>query len=390
MTQFEVLHLRSPGEVRESAAPWDDLWQRSGVTLPTARAALVAHWVERLAPQRRFHALAVESDGRWLAALPLIEPRLRRVVKVGRLPCNEWSWAGDLLFDPNATPEALDRLIDAIVELSLPLLWFDGVPLAQPHWRRFLDALERRGIAYERHERFRIGLVDLTRDWAAYQAAWSGNFRRQMRKMTRRADELGGVALSVHRPTGAAELERLLQLGFEIEDRSWKGRDGTSVLKSPQMHEYLHEQAALLAELGHLELFFLEFEGQSIAFEYGMLSKRTYFSPKVGYDEAYSHLSPGQLLRLKMMEQFFGDPMRNTWDFLGPLVEAPDRWTTSAYAIERLVVATGGISGRLALRAYRDWWPALRRLRDHGLRRAETRNGNSEAVENTPASISAH
>ncbi|MEX2139488.1 MAG: GNAT family N-acetyltransferase [Pirellulales bacterium] len=383
MTQFAVLHLRSPGEVRESAAPWDDLWRRSGVTLPTARAALVAHWVQQLAPERRFHALAIEGDGRWLAALPLVESRLRQIVKVGRLPSNEWSWAGDLLLDPDATAEVLERLIDAIVELSLPLLWFDGVPLGQPHWQRFLDALRRRGIAYERHERFRIGLVDLTNNWDAYQAAWSGNFRRQMRKMTRRADELGGVALSVHRPTDAAELERLLQLGFAVEDRSWKGRDGTSVLKSPEMHQYLCEQAGLLNNLGHLELFFLEFDGQPIAFEYGMLGKRTYFSPKVGYDDEYSHLSPGQLLRLKMTEQFFADPARDTWDFLGPLVEATDRWTTSAYAIERLVVATGGISGRLALRAYRDWWPAVRRLRDRCRGGSECNNGKLQVAESS-------
>lgn len=364
MSDYRITHLRSACELQDVAVPWDDLWLRSGVTLPTARAALVAHWLQRLAPEQRFHGLVVEGDGRFLAAIPLVESRLRHVVKVGRLPCNEWSWAGELLLDEQAPPEALDRLIEAIVELSLPLLWFDGVPLGQPHWQRFLDALRRRDIAYERYERFRIGVADLTQNWTAYQAGWSANFRRQMRKMTRRADELGGVAMSVHRPNDAAELERLLQLGFEVEDRSWKGRDGTSILKSPEMHEYLRRQASLLAESGHLELFFLEVDGKPIAFEYGMLSKRTYFSPKVGYDEGYSHLSPGQLLRLKMTERFFADPARDTWDFLGPLVEATDRWTTGTYAIERLVVATSGISGHLALRAYRDWWPAVRRLRE--------------------------
>jgi CelD/BcsL family acetyltransferase involved in cellulose biosynthesis len=185
-----------------------------------------------------------------------------------------------------------------------------------------------------------------------------------MRKMTRRSEELGGIAMRIHRPTNTEELAHLLRLGFEVEDRSWKGRDGTSVLKSPAMHKYLCQQAELLRRLGHLELAFLEFEDQPIAFEYGMCSKGTYFSPKVGYDEKYAHLTPGQLLRLKMMEQFFTDAARTTWDFLGPLVEATDRWTTGSYPIERLVVATGGVSGRVALRAYRDWWPAVRRLRE--------------------------
>jgi CelD/BcsL family acetyltransferase involved in cellulose biosynthesis len=364
IADLQLLHFRTTAELRAAAADWDDLWQRSTTTLPTARAALVSHWVERLAPQRPLHAIAVRENGRLVAAMPLIETRLKGVLKAARLPCNEWSWAGDLLVDPDASAEALNSLIDGMLSLSQPLLWFDGVPLSQPHWQRLLAALDDRGIAYARRQRFRIGLVDLAQDWAAYQAAWSGNFRRQMRKMTRRADELGGVSLSMHRPSNPAELQRLLRLGFEVEDRSWKGQQGTSVLKTPQMHEYLCEQAALLAELGNLELYLLEFDGKPIAFEYGMSAKRTYFSPKVGYDEAFSHLSPGQLLRLKMMERFFADSACDTWDFLGPMVEATERWTTSSYSIERLVVATGGISSRLALRTYRDWLPAAKRLRE--------------------------
>lgn len=364
MAAYNIIHVESSEALRDVAASWNDLWLRSGVTLPTARASLVAHWVQTLATEQRFHGLAIESDGRFLAAIPLVESRLRGLVKVGRLPCNEWSWAGDLLLDPEAAPDVVQRLVAAIKELSLPLLWFDGVPLEQPHWQQFLEALRDRDIAYQRHERFRIGVVDLTGDWSNYQSERSRNFRRQLRKIAQRAEELGGVALSLHRPTDAGELERLLQRGFEVEDRSWKGRDGTSILKSPEMCSYLREQALLLAEMGQLELYFLEFGGQPIAFEYGMASKGTYFSPKVGYDEEYSHLTPGQLLRLKMIEQFFADPARKTWDFLGPLAEATDRWTTSTYAIERLVVATGGISGRLALRTYRDLWPALRRLRE--------------------------
>jgi hypothetical protein len=325
----------------------------------------------------------VEGDGRFRAAIPLLESRLRQVIKAGRLPCNEWSWAGDLLLDEQAPPEAIDRLIDALIELSLPLLWFDGVPLAQPYWQRFIEALHRRGIAYQRHERFRIGTVDLNQDWPEYQERWSGNFRRQLRRITRRAEELGGVSLSVHRPQNTAELERLLERGFGVEDRSWKGREGTSILKSPELCAYLRQQAELLTRLGHLELHFLEFEGQPIAFEYGMVSKGTYFSPKVGYDEAYAHLTPGQLLRLRMMEQFFADPARTTWDFLGPLVDATDRWSTGSYAIERFVVATGGISGRLALRAYRDWWPAVRKLRDRSARVSREKCRTAQVAENS-------
>ena len=38
----QLLHLRSAQQLRDVAAAWDNLWERSAVTLPTARASMVA------------------------------------------------------------------------------------------------------------------------------------------------------------------------------------------------------------------------------------------------------------------------------------------------------------------------------------------------------------
>jgi GNAT acetyltransferase-like protein len=364
MARFQTHHFRDSHELRQAAERWDDLWRRSETTLPTARALPIAQWVEELCENKPFHALVVEHDGQFVAALPLIQARLKRLFPIVRRPSNDWSWAGDLLVDPNCDAGAVGRLVELIARETPGLLWLDGVPLESPYWRRFLECLDARGMTYQRHERFRIGTLDCTCDFEVYQKAWSGNFRRQMKKMSRRAEELGGVTLAVHRPSDEKTVNELLRRGFAVEDRSWKGREGTSVLKTPAMNRFLRKQAALLAEMGHLELAFLEFEDRSIAFELGWTSKGWYFSPKVGYDEEYSHLSPGQLLRLKLAERFFSDRERVGWDFLGPLVEATEKWASGSYAIERLVVSTGGMGGDAFMHAYRHWWPALRRLRD--------------------------
>jgi hypothetical protein len=116
------------------------------------------------------------------------------------------------------------------------------------------------------------------------------------------------------------------------------------------------------------------------------MSKGWYFSPKVGYDEEYSHLTPGQLLRLKLTERFFADRERRGWDFLGPLVEATKKWTTSSYAVARLVVSTGRLGGDAFLHAYRHWWPALRRLRE----RARGEEAGEPAVAGAPLRLTAY
>jgi len=66
--------LDSIGAIRCRAAAWDRLWQRSEVSLPTARAELTAQWLEHFARKASFCVLSVEDDGdlvacyRWQAA----------------------------------------------------------------------------------------------------------------------------------------------------------------------------------------------------------------------------------------------------------------------------------------------------------------------------------
>ncbi len=76
--------------------------------------------------------------------------------------------------------------------------------------------------------------------------------------------------------------------------------------------KFYQEQAENLAKESQLELAFLRHQGVDIAFEYAWFSKGVYCTPKVGYDEQYSHLSPGQLIRYLTLERFFKDPSRKS------------------------------------------------------------------------------
>ncbi len=381
MAEYRVIEYRSGAELRKAAAIWDDLWQRSDVTIPTARAILIADWIEQFAPHSDFHAITVQLDGQMLAAIPICGGRIRRVLSVARLPENAWSWAGELLLDPQCEYEqVLDLLVDAIVRLPWPLLWCDGVPLESTRWQQLLAAFERDRCSIAHEVRFRVGTVDMTQPWEQYRSTWSGNFRGQMRKMSKRAEELGGVEVLQYHPLAGEQLNSLLQKGFEIGDRSWKGVQSTSVLKSPALRRFIWQQAAAMAQLGHLELTFLGHGNVNIAFEYGWRSKGVYYSPKVGYDQAFAYLSPGQLLRLKMAEQFFADGDRRTWDFLGPLTDATERWSTGSYSIDRLIVGTRGFAGRMLIGAFEKCWPTVRKLRNSwqsrdGIKQEFLRNG---------------
>ncbi len=351
MPALQLIQLDSLAALRDAAPAWDDLWQRSDVAVPVARAELIAQWIEACVPRAAIRALAVQQNGQFVAALPLVGGRVKRLLRVGRLPANSWAWSGDLLVDPLADVEpVMETLAAAVARLPWPLVWFDAVPLETPRWRQFVAALDAIGLASSQRQRFCIGEIEIDHDWTAYQSRWTANHRHQLRRINNRAAKEGGVTMTVNRKVPSEQIDELLRRGFEIEDRSWKGSAGSSVLKSPAQFEFYCRQARQLAEWGQLQLTFLEHAGQPIAFEYGWNAKGTYFSPKVGYDDAFARLSPGQLLRHRLLERFFADPDQHLFDFIGPLSEATAKWITRAYPISRLVVGTGGRIGRLLVR----------------------------------------
>ncbi len=374
--RWQVLDLTEESVHAKLGEEWNELWERSEVTFATARWEHVLTWKRTFMPDARLLAVVVQEGDQLRAALPLVQSRARKFIPVWRSLCSDWGMAGDLLVDGlSSHPDAVfDHLVDGIRSLRLPWLWFDVVDLEQTRWQGLCTALQRRKMTHIARARFPVGKIAIhsgnaPRDWAAYQASWSGNFRRQMRKMVRRAEELGGVHLEIHRPFNRLDIAELLERGFAVEDRGWKGAAGSSVARTPIARQYYQEQAENLAKEGQLELSFLRHQGTDIAFEYAWFSKGVYCTPKVGYDEQYSHLSPGQLIRYLTLQRFFNDPSRKEFDFVGPLSEATAKWANEKYNVSTLVVSTGRLGSNLLLTLIEKCIPLLKQIigRDQGL-----------------------
>jgi CelD/BcsL family acetyltransferase involved in cellulose biosynthesis len=359
-----IRQFRSSDELRAQAAAWDDLWTRSDCHEPMARAALVAHWVETFAGSP-FRAVAVEQDGRLVAALPLIERRLKGVFKVLALPTNHWATNGNLLLDPTVdTARVLDALVAALGDGTQPILWFDRVSYDEPHWLAFQAAVRRADGLVGRREAYLTAQIEVGDDFDKYEAGLAASHRRNCRSRTKSLERNGDTKCIVASSGDDAQIDDLVRRGFEVEDRSWKGMAGTSVLKSPGMLEFYQAEARLAAELGHLDLSFLEHQGRAIAFAYTMHAKGTYYEVKLGYDEEFKKFGPGHLLLRYKLQRLFADRSAKRVDCRGPLIPWISNWTERSYPVGRLVATPPTLLGRTVFRAYEEWWPRIRaRLR---------------------------
>lgn len=353
---MQLICLHSKDKLLSAAGDVNELWRRSEVALPAARAEPLAAWLDQFAPRQDFKMLVVLDAGRWAAALPLVGRRLMGLLPAAYWPYSPWWTSGELLLDLESDQDAVfDVLAAELARLKRPLIWLDAVRFAAPRWRALLRAVERASLPCSVQQQAVIGQVEIDHDWDEYQARWTKGHRRKMKIALRKADAAGGVQLRYYDRRSPSEIEPLVQAGFEIEHCSWKGGQRSSVRSQPGMLEYYLEQARLLAAAGCLTLSFLEHRGQPIAFEYGLKGKGTYYSYKVGYDERFAELTPGQLLRFQLLQQFFADPACTLVDFAGPLCRATSAWSTRVEPVGRMVIGASSITGRLLHASYRFW-----------------------------------
>ncbi len=367
-TDLQVEILDSTDALRAVAEDWDDLWQRSDVTMPTLCAEPAASWIEIFAPNTQQRIVTVRQNRRLVGALPIVGRKLRRVVPVGDVPLNQWSANGDLLIDTETDIAAVtEQLAEAIRDLPWPLLWFQMVPWKSDHWTSLAEKLAGLGAQVGTSTGFEVARTSLEGPFDDYLADRSKNLRRSVRKDLKRLEAEGRVELRLLDNLLPEEVEDLLRRAFSIEDSGWKGKAGTSVLRSDGVFEFYLRQAKHFACRGILRIAFLKCGGKAIAFEVGWIGKGVYHSFKVGYDEAYGKFGPGHLLRYKLIEAGCRDPHLHFVDFQGPINQALRPWSTETYPIGRLAVCPPRVTSRAL-------WAGLNTARhlSHSFRHAAT------------------
>ena len=350
---LRLARITTTASLRDRARVWDDLWERSGVASPAARAEPLAIWLDHFAAGCALQCLTVERSGRLDAALPLYCKRAGGVLPTLRLPRNGWAISGDLLVDPEAPEAVYDALARRLSHCSAGLLWLTLAPYEEPQWQRLRAAMLRAGMPLLIEKQYDVPQVELASDWGTYDRSRDGDARRSRNRYARMMERDGGANLEVVSHFEPRELERLLRLGFKIEDRSWKGEEGSSVLKQPGLFDFTLRQARHYADRDDLRLVFLKLAGEPIAFTYQYRSKGTQFCEKLGYDQRFRRYGPGRQMIMRLLQDLHEDPECRVLDFAGRLMDWNAEWATRSHPVGRIIAAPRGVMGRMLLEGYR-------------------------------------
>jgi CelD/BcsL family acetyltransferase involved in cellulose biosynthesis len=356
---------RGMAAIRRLAPAWNRL-VHSGAQNPWSDALwMECYWgaFARRDADLVVHAL-FDSD-----RLVTVVPLLRRG---GLLP--RWSHAGNahtsywVIAWPDPRPEVAGRILDHLLS-SVTLLDVRPVHSKGPVVQALAAAARERRLPVALEEYTGDVIIDVPSSWALCRERLSRNLRSGTARKLRGLERLGPVQFEV--VEGGDALDRVLQECYQVETLGWKAVRGSPILASPETARFYAELASAYARAGRLAIYTLRVGGKLVAFEYCLRGQGTIEMLKLSFDPSFSAQSPGNVLRMFLLEKEASEGQITTYH-MGRPADASGwklRWATRVEPLARLRIYAPGMKATIAyhsgpnLRATLKRSPGIMRLR---------------------------
>jgi CelD/BcsL family acetyltransferase involved in cellulose biosynthesis len=359
---------------REAFVALEKEWNAALARGPRDEPMLRHEWlrahVENFTPGAPLRVFLARTGRELHAAIPLIERREQSLDTCGlplvtwELPASDHSQRGGILLGRRFA-EALTPLWRRIQsEPGWDRLRLRDLPEGAPEWR-LRELADRDGFPCglwtslyspflplpEGKPEERYGKVE-----AAVDARFRSNLRRRRKRLAEKHGEVKYVRVD---GSDARALDQGLADFFDLEASGWKGKAGTAIAIDPRLVGYYTQLARDAAARNALHLSFVEAGGKRIAGHLAIAHAGRFFLVKVGYDEKFRELSPGQQLAAEAIRASCALGLRE-FDFLGPWMEWKADWEPKVRPHTWLTIFRPTSAGRLIHAARYVFWPVAR------------------------------
>lgn len=175
----------------------------------------------------------------------------------------------------------------------------------------------------------------------------ASNFRRNLRRLRRRAEELGKLEYQSSRDP--RELERLFDLFMEVEASGWKGDtgQGSAIRCQPRVEAFYRTLISEYSATNACAINLLLLNGTCIAGQFCLLTNDVLYLLKIGYHESYSQIAPGYLLLDEVLKKYADGRQVHSVNFV---TDPPwtHLWRAASLAVYDCTVYNNTVRGWLA------------------------------------------
>ena len=337
---IRLVDVRSIEELAEHAEAWNELFRKADRLSPLLSYPwLSAFFQSLITPQERWLCLFAYENDRIIGIFPLVASYSYRFMgyslQLFKLPYHFAHTSGTDALTLPGREDIFDVFFDYLNHIPsvFPVFSFKHVPEHYPAIKYF-SSPKHKMCAVRKAAGFE-DFVLVPGSAAEYFAGLSANFRKNLNKASRKLEDLKDVKFRFCENTRSVQENTARFL--DVENIGWKGRRETSIKNYPDSARMFEMAAEGLSSAGMMAFSFLEAGDKTIAAQYAMLSNRTMYCLKTGYDEDYAACSPGNMLLLKIIEAACGS---GKFDELNLISGAAilDKWNVQKRPLYHLIV----------------------------------------------------
>lgn len=294
-------HIRSMDELEQVRDEWNDVYKASGMNLPILTYEYVKLWYECFSSPKDIRVFKVMERDKVIGFLPMVV-RTKNRIRVLTNQTNDHCFYGEALVRQGFEEAFRQRLLDEILNENgwdvMHHIFSYSFSALYPLFPESLLAGGKYRWKMNVHPTYTIVLDKSCDEY--FHKDLSSNMRKSLKLSKNRLKKAGPHRfLHFEQDEAVGKWQDFLR----IEDSGWKGRNGTSILRTtPEYRRYYDGLIRILSATRDLHLYFLELDRKYIAAAVGYTAGDVFQYLKIGYDEEYQALSPSNMLFMHLME----------------------------------------------------------------------------------------
>jgi CelD/BcsL family acetyltransferase involved in cellulose biosynthesis len=320
----------------DATAAWSALEDADASPSVFTSLLWVRAWSREFGRDTSVRVFVAYQEGVPVALAPLFVPR----EGPAELAVNFLSLRGEFLLGQADTLPFVEHVLHALRsdgrEVSLK-----SVPADCRTRSEVLACAREAGFLCDESESRTSPYLEISGSWEQYLETRTTKRVARWRKRVRKIENIEGM--SVHRMDPSVNVDSLVDGFTDVEARSWKERQGTSI-RGRGLEAYYHDLCRELASAGWFHPVWLERDGRMFAFVLGVVYRGALYALKTSFDEKYGEFSPGTPLFHYLVTDAFG---MGCWkvDFLGEPSRWKSEWATGEREHSNLHLYPSGVSG---------------------------------------------